>query len=321
MPRPINRTSDMNLLKLIEKFDSDDKCRLTLEKLRWPCGVQCIRCQSDKIARAEKRRQFECGACGYHFSVTAGTIFHDSHLPLRKWFIAIYLICESKKGVSALQLKRTLGVAYKTAWFLCHRIREAVKDVGHETLLNGIVECDEAFVGGKPHNMHKSRKAKLRRVEGTNYYDNKTMVLGALQRNGDVRLEVSGKRPTREVLHAFIKAKLADETAMIVTDDFNQYDGIADGNTKHETVSHSSKEWVRGIVHTNGLEGVWSLFKRSIVGSYHQVSVKHLDRYLDEFEFRFNNRENSFLFRDTLLRLLNSTNLEYKNLIADEDAA
>jgi len=108
---------------------------------------------------------------------------------------------------------------------------------------------------------------------------------------------------------------------MIVTDDFNQYVGIADGNTKHQTVSHSQKEWVRGIVHTNGLEGVWSLFKRSIVGSYHQISVKHLDRYLDEFEFRFNNRENSFLFRDTLLRLLNSTNLEYKNLIAEDDEA
>jgi transposase-like protein len=322
MVRPINRASDMNLLKLIEKFDSDDKCRLTLEKLRWPGGVRCIRCDAEKVFRADKRKQFECGACGYHFSVTAGTIFHDSHLPLRKWFIAIYLICESKKGVSALQLKRTLGVAYKTAWYLCHRIREAVKDVGHESLLSGIVECDEAFIGGNPKNMHAKRKAKLSRVPGSMRFDHKVAVLGALERNGDVRLEVSRqKQLTREVLHEFIKAKLSDETTMIVTDDFNQYSGIADNNTKHETVSHTQKEWVRGIVHTNGLEGVWSLFKRSIVGSYHQVSVKHLDRYLDEFEFRFNNRENSFLFRDTLLRLLNSTNLEYKNLIADEDAA
>jgi transposase-like protein len=106
-----------------------------------------------------------------------------------------------------------------------------------------------------------------------------------------------------------------------VTDENNQYEGIADNNTRHESVSHTKKEWVRGIVHTNGLEGVWSLFKRSIVGSYHQISVKHLDRYLDEFEFRFNNRENSFLFRDTLLRLLASTNLEYKNLIAEEEDA
>jgi transposase-like protein len=322
MVRPINRVSDMNLLKLIEKFDSDDKCRLTLEKLRWPCGVRCIRCNAEKVFRADKRKQFECGACGYDFSVTARTIFHDSHLPLRKWFIAVYLICESKKGVSALQLKRTLGVAYKTAWYLCHRIREAVKDVGHESLLSGIVECDEAFIGGNPKNMHANRKAKLERVPGSMRFDHKTAVLGALERNGDVRLEVCReKQITRKVLHEFIKAKLADETEMIVTDDFNQYSGIADNNTKHETVSHTQKEWVRGIVHTNGLEGVWSLFKRSIVGSYHQVSVKHLDRYLDEFEFRFNNRENSFLFRDTLLRLLNSTNLEYKNLIAEDDEA
>jgi transposase-like protein len=274
------------------------------------------------VYRAKKRNQFECAPCGYHFSVTTGTIFHDTHLPLRKWFIATYLICESKKGVSALQLKRTLGVAYKTAWYLCHRIREAVKDVDHETMLSGIVECDESYVGGNPKFMHKSRKEKLGRVPGTQRFDHKTTVLGALQRNGDVRLEVCiVKQPTREELHTFIRAKLADETSIIMTDENNQYDGIADANTKHETVSHTQKEWVRGIVHTNGLEGVWSLFKRSIVGSYHQISVKHLDRYLDEFEFRFNNRENSFLFRDTLLRLLSSTNLEYKNLIADEDAA
>ena len=322
MPRPINRASDMNIMKLIDRYDSDDKCRLTLEKLRWPTGVRCIRCQSDKVFRADKRRQFECAPCGYHFSVTAGTIFHDSHLPLRKWFIAIYLICESKKGVSALQLKRTLGVAYKTAWYLCHRIREAVKDVGHETMLSGIVECDEAFIGGNPKNMHASRKAKLKRVEGSMRFDHKIAILGALQRDGDVRLEVCrDKKITREVLHEFIKSKLSDETELIATDENNQYEGIADANTKHETVSHTQKEWVRGMVHTNGLEGVWSLFKRSIVGSYHQISVKHLDRYLDEFEFRFNNRENSFLFRDTLLRLLSSTNLEYKNLIAEDNAA
>lgn len=323
MVRPINRANDMNLLKLIERYDSDDKCRLTLEKLRWPLGVRCLRCDSDKVYPAKKRNQFECAPCGYHFSVTTGTIMHDTHLPLRKWFIATYLICESKKGVSALQLKRTFGVAYKTAWYLCHRIREAVKDVDHESLLSGIVECDESYIGGNPKNMHKSRKEKLGRVPGTSRFDHKTTVLGALQRDGDVRLEVcTVKQPTRQELYAFIRAKIADETSLIANDENNQYEGIADENTRHEAVSHSKKEWgVRGVVHTNGLEGVWSLFKRSIVGSYHQVSVKHLDRYLDEFEFRFNNRENSFLFRDTLLRLLASTNLEYKNLISDEDAA
>jgi transposase-like protein len=321
MVRPINRPSDMNLITLFERFGDEDRCRIYLEKLRWPAGVTCLRCLSPKISRIKKRNKFHCDSCKYQFSVKSGTIFHDTHLPLMKWFAAIFLISESKKGMSALQLKRTIKVAYKTAWFLCHRIREAVKDVDHEVLLSGICEVDEAYIGGKPINMHKDRKAKLKRVEGTQYYENKTMILGALQRNGDVRLEVSRQRPTREVLHAFIRSKVADETSNIMTDDFNQYDGIADDNTKHETVSHSKKEWVRGNVHTNGLEGVWSLFKRSVIGSYHQVSVKHLDRYLDEFEFRFNNRENSFLFRDTLLRLLASTNLQYKNLISDDEAA
>jgi transposase-like protein len=302
---------EMDLMKLIAQFDTDDKCRAALEQLRWPDGVRCIRCASDKISRAQKRNQFECDSCGYHFSVTAGTIFHDSHLPLRKWFIATYLICESKKGISALQLKRTLGVAYKTAWYLCHRIREAVKDAD-TSLLSGICEVDETYVGGKAKSMHKKRLAKLNR--GPYGYDNKTMVLGAIERDGQVRLEVGGKTATREVLREFIKAKLADETALICTDQFQGYVGIGDENTAHATVDHFKHEYVRGVVHTNTMEGVWSLFKRSVIGSYHQISVKHLDRYLDELEFRFNNRNNPYLFRDALLRLIASPNLEYKAL-------
>lgn len=310
--------SEMNLIDLFEKFGNDEKCRIYLEKLRWPDGVRCVRCQSDKISRIYKRNQFHCDSCQYQFSATAGTIFHDSHLPLMKWFAAIYLLSESKKGMSALQLKRTLKVAYKTAWYLCHRIREAVKDAD-TTLLSGICEVDESYLGGKPSNMHAHKREKLRK--GKKGYEHKVMILGAVERGGNVRLEVGGKTAEREILHSFIKAKLAEETALICTDQHVSYKGIADKNTIHATVDHTQKEWVRGIVHTNTLESVWSLFKRSVVGSYHQVSMKHLDRYLDEFEFRFNNRENPFLFRDTLLRLLNSTNIEYKNLIADEDAA
>jgi transposase-like protein len=301
--------SDMDLMKLIAQFDTDDKCRATLEKLRWPDGVRCIRCESAKISRNYKRNQFECDSCGYHFSVTAGTIFHDSHLPLRKWFIATYLICESKKGISALQLKRTLGVAYKTAWYLCHRIREAVKDAD-TSLLSGFVEVDETYVGGKAKNMHKDVRA--RKIQGRGA-SGKAMVLGPIERGGKVRLD-SGLVANRETLRAFIAAKLADETACIITDDLPAYDGCGDANTRHEMVNHSKMEWVRGEVHTNTMEGVWSLFKRSIIGSYHQISVKHLDRYLDELEFRFNNRNNPYLFRDALLRLIASSNLEYKDL-------
>ncbi len=312
--------SDMDLMKLINQFDTDEKCRIALEKLRWPDGVRCIRCGSEKISRNYKRNQFECTPCGYHFSVTAGTIFHDSHLPLRKWFIAIYLICESKKGISALQLKRVLGVAYKTAWYLCHRVREAVKEADYDLLGldSGFVECDEAYIGGKPHFMHQSRRAKLTR--GIMGYDHKIMVLGAMERGGKVRLQVGQKPATKEAIREFIKAKLADETKVICTDQAKAYIGIADDDTIHVTVDHAKDEYVRGLAHTNTLENVWSLFKRSIVGSYHQLSMKHLDRYLDEFEFRFNNRHNPYLFRDTLLRLLNTENLEYKELTKEKAA-
>src|SRR5438105_10233847 len=155
--------SDMDLMKLFEQFGSDQKCRMYLERLRWPNGIRCIRCDSIKISMIYRRNQFTCDTCDYRFSVTAGTIFHDSHLPLPKWFAAIFLICEAKKGMSALQLKRTLKVAYKTAWYLCHRIREAVKDAD-TSLLSGICELDETFVGGKAKNMHKDVRA--RKIQG-----------------------------------------------------------------------------------------------------------------------------------------------------------
>jgi transposase-like protein len=301
---------DMDLMKLFAQFATDEQCRIALEKLRFPDGVKCIRCQSEKISRAYKRNQFECESCGYHFSVTAGTIFHDSHLPLTKWFAAIYLMSESRKGISANQLKRTIGVSYKTAWYLCHRIRAAVADAD-TSLLSGIVEVDETYIGGKAKNMHAKERAEKIQGRGT---VNKAMVLGAIQRGGGVRL-VTEKRADRATLHKFIKAALADDTECVMTDTLPTYEGIAEENTRHETVSHHLGEYVRGEAHTNAVESVWSLFKRSIVGSYHQISEKHLDRYLDEFEFRFNNRNNPYLFRDTLLRLVNSSNLEYKELI------
>ena len=146
------------------------------------------------------------------------------------------------------------------------------------------------------------------------------MGFGAIERGGNVRLSAQTGRANREVLHAFIKAKLADETRVIVTDEHKGYQGIGDDDTIHISIDHSSGQYVYGIAHTNTLESVWSLFKRSIVGSYHKISAKHIDRYLDEFEFRFNNRHNPYLFRDTLLRLLASSNLEYKELTKDKAA-
>jgi len=293
---------EMDLMRKKTQFDTSDKCRKYLEGLRWRDGVKCPRCRSGKISRIRERNQFDCDSCRYQFSVTAGSIFHDSHLPLPKWFAAVYLMCEARKGVSANQLKRTLGVSYKTAWYLCHRIRKAMEEA-NPVPLKGTVEVDETYIGGH------------RRYVGRGFKRNKTMVLGAVERGGNIRLRVE-RRNDRETLHGFIKKNTVPETERIMTDEWPAYRGIADHDTKHETVNHHQEEWVRGDVHANSVEGVWILFKRSVVGSYHQVSAKHLDRYLDEFEWRFNGRKNPYLFRDTMLKLLQAEVLPYQRLIA-----
>jgi len=298
----------MDLAELIDKFGDEDACFAFLEELRWPDGVRCPRCDSDKISRIKKRRQFDCDACRYQFSAKAGTIFHDSHLPLRKWFLAIFILCEAKKGMSANQLKRMLGVSYKTAWYLCHRIRAAMKVEG-APLLSGIVEADETYIGGKLPRGHRSRQEVARQR-----LSNKTIVIGARERGGELRVRVL---PTaeREHVQGFLKDVVADDAEAIYTDSHRSYRGIADHNTRHEYVDHSADEWVRGDVHTNTVESAWSLFDRAIMGSYHHLSPKHLQAYLDEFAFRFNNRDNPFLFRDTLLRLVESEALPYAELI------
>jgi transposase-like protein len=296
---------EYDLVSLIEEFGSEDKCHEYLEALRWPDGVACPRCESKKISRIAKRRQFDCDSCRYQFSVRVGTLFHDSKLPLWKWFLAVYLICESKKGISANQLKRTLGVSYKTAWYLCHRIRSAMEgDLG---LLSGIVEADETWVGGRGRRKGQEKGRQDKR--------HLSVILGAVERGGNVRLRVSPDAG-RQSIHGFLKEHLDGDTEAIYTDSWRSYRGIEDENTRHEYVNHAEEEWVRGDVHTQTIESVWSLFKRSIIGSYHHMSVKHFPAYLDEMEWRFNNRENPFLFRDTILRLVAGDTLTYKELVA-----
>jgi len=282
---------ETNLVNLIEHYGNDTKCREYLEVLRWGDGIKCPRCGSDKISHIEKRDQYDCDKCRYQFSVTAGTIFHDSHLPIWKWFLAIYLMTESKKGMSANQLKRSLGVSYKTAWYLCHRVRKAMEEATDKPKLDGIVEVDETFVGGRYDKRRKRGPWE------------KQPVMGLLQRNGSFEartIPTTGKR----VLVGIINDRI-DKKATIMTDEYKAYKSL-DKDFKHESVNHRKEEWARGNVHTNSIENAWSLFKRSIVGSYHQISTKHMDAYLDEFEWRFNNRDNKYLFRDTLIKLLNA---------------
>ena len=293
--------AEMNLPKLIAEFGSDEKCRARLTELRWPNGVSCPRCQSKSISQVIERDQYDCNKCRYQFSTTSGTIFHDTHLPLSKWFLATYLMTESKKGMSALQMKRTLNVSYETAWYLCHRIRAAMREASIERL-KGIVEVDETYIGGGVHG------------KGRRYIGNKACVIGAVERDGDIRLKVI-KSPSRYWLHKFIHETTDPKAEAIYTDEYKPYKGVADADTRHETVKHAAEEWVRGDVHTNNVESVWSLLKRSVVGTYHRISIKHLDAYLDELEHRFNNRKNEYIFRDTLTKLVNAAKLPYLELV------
>lgn len=251
------------------------------------------------VSKIADRGQYDCNVCRYQFSVMANSIFHDSHLPLWKWFLAIYLMIESKNGISAHQVHRTLKITYKTAWYLCHRIRAAMREVNTDRL-RGIVEIDETYLGGVARG-HE------------NAYKNKTCVVGAVQRGGKIRLQVI-KSANRFLLEKFIADNTAPDTEAIYTDKWMGYNRVGDADTRHESVNHSEKEWVRGDVHTNTVESVWSLLKRGVVGPYHQLSMKHLDAYLDELEHRFNNRDNKFLFRDTLLKLVKAEKLPYAEL-------
>ena len=294
----------MTIIDLNRAFCTEEKCREYLKRLRWPDKPTCPRCQATTVATLRTQGKFECSKCCYQFSVTAGTIFHDSHLPLEKWFFATYLMCESRKGISANQLKRVLGVSYKTAWYLCHRIRAAMTQIGAPPL-KGTIEVDETYIGGKKRG---GRPGKA--------LDNTTMVLGAIARNGEVRLKVDRGADMR-TLRRFIREHTVPGQKTIYTDERPGYLRAVGSDTKHEAVNHSAKEWVRGQVHTNTIEGVFSLFKRAIIGQYHHVSRKHLDAYLDEFEFRFNRRKRADLFADTIRHLVAAKKMTFRELTLD----
>jgi transposase-like protein len=294
-------TPNINLAQLTEQFGTDAKCRRALEQLRWQDGPKCPRCAQDATPVAS-RDTFDCDSCHYQFSVTAGTIFHDSHLSLWKWFLTTALLCESKKGISACQIQRTIGVSYKTAWYLCHRIRKAMQEVAPEPL-GGTVEIDETYIAGK--------KRRWRAKAG------KQVVIGIRQRNGDLRL-IRAKDATSPTVREIINKNVGSQVEVIMTDESSIYPFALNKmqKDKHRTINHT-RQYAHGDVHTNTVESAFSLLKRGIVGTWHKVDAKHLPAYLDEMCFRFNNRKNPYLFRDTLLKLITSRNLEYKDLTAE----
>lgn len=291
----------MTLVDVNSMFSTDDKCRELLKKLRWPNGVKCLRCGGPNCFEVSSYK-YECRECAYQFTVTAQSIFHDSHLPLTTWFLAVLLIVEARKGISANQLKRTLGVAYKTAWYLCHRIRHAMQEAGPRELMTTATEIDETYVGGKRHGKTG------RGAEG------KDIVIGIRERKGELRF-FRAEDVTSGTLAKYIRENISEDVDVMITDQFRSY-GPAAGMRNHETVNHGAGEYVRGDIHTNSIESAFSLLKRGIIGSWHKVSAKHLPSYLNEMTFRFNRRKNSDLFVDTLKHMITADPLTFEKLTA-----
>lgn len=285
-----------SIIEVVNRFNTEKKCAQHLERLRFPNGVKCIRCESERVfaydtkgKTAKPTHVYECKDCQYQFTIKTGTIFHDSHLPLVKWFLAIYLICSAKKGVSAKQLQRELAVTYKTAWYMAHRIRLAMQeDSEFCRKYSGICEVDETYVGGK---------GKGPRGRGA---ANKVPVVGIKERTtGKVRL-LAVKDAKATTLKDFIR-KYAMAGAEIHTDAFLSYSWLDSSEFAHQAVNHQETYVRDGYVHTNGVENVWSLLKRAIMGTYHKVSAKYLPLYLDEVSFKFNHR-NHFNLMDRVLQ-------------------
>jgi transposase-like protein len=297
----------MTLPEITELFSTDDKCREVLERLRWPNGPECPRCKTLRVVRLSTNiKLLWCSDCEYQFSVTAGTIFNDSHLPLSKWFIATLLLVEARKGFSANQMKRTLGVSYKTAWYLCHRIRAAMKEYD-KTMLEGTVEMDETYVGGR------KRGAGIR-GRGAE----KEIVIGLRQRNGELRF-FHAKDAKSATLAQYIRENVSEDVDVMVTDEWSAYPDAMRRTGKidrHKTIRHKGHVYVDGDIHTNTVESAFSLLKRGVIGTWHRISAKHLAAYLDEMTFRFNRRKSPAIFLDTLRHMITAPVLTFEKLTA-----
>jgi transposase-like protein len=304
----------MKLIDVSKAFASDEQCLAYLEASRWPHGVRCPICGAKEIskitrkvtAKTENKRAqlYQClePFCKSQFSATTGTIFHDSHLPLNKWFMAVALLVDAKKSMSALQLQRHLGVNYRTAWYLAHRIREAMVD-SDGPKLTGVVEVDETYIGGK----QRGHKSKLK---------NKDVVIGIRERGGPVRL-VHTKDAKERTLYDVVAKHVSKDAEAIMTDENSAYNFRLTQfkDVRHGRIKHKDHVYVKGDVHTNTVESAFSLFKRGLMGSFHQVSIKHLQRYLNEFGYRFNRREAADIFEQTVSRMTMGKALPYSKLV------
>ncbi len=284
----------MNIIQVYKQFPTQADCIKHLEKVRWNNEPVCPYCKSKKQTSFKTGNRYKCNGCNTSYSVTVQTIFHKTKCDLQKWFLAISLVLNAKKGLSARQLARDIEVTKDTAWYMLMRIRKAFKEYGD--LLEGIIEADETYIGGKNKNRHKDKKTEGGQGRGG---DDKTPVVGVLQRDGKVRAQ-KVKDVTRKTLHGVIKQHVAPGS-MIMTDEWKSYNGLA-LLYGHQAVKHAMGEYVNGACHTNTLEGFWSLLKRGVIGQFHFVTAKHLNKYIDEFCFRYNNRDNKAIFSDVILK-------------------
>jgi len=297
-----------NLLELHDYFSTENICWDYLESLRWSEKVICPFCNSDKHYKFQNSHTYKCKACLKKFNAKIGTIFENTKIPLKKWFVAIYIATSHKKGISSCQLSKDISVTQKTAWFILHRVREMLK-VKSPRMLNDMVEADETYVGGKLANKHKSKRNPD--SQGRSTID-KTMVFAVLGRQNYVYAKVV---PDASASSLFpIIAKRVNRECTIVTDAFNAYSKVG-MYCNHVVVNHIEDEWTKGEFHTNTVEGFFSQLKRGIYGIYHQVSPKHLHRYCQEFSYRYNTRKIKEVERFNHSLTICNKRLKYKDLI------
>lgn len=300
--------------EMLSQLQTEADCREYLESILWEQGPICPHCgtQDEKHYRLKQQGEFKglykCKDCKLRFTVKVGTMFEGSNAPLRKWFIAIYIFSSHKKGISSIQLAKDLGITQKTAWYMLHRIRHSFRP--KNVRMSGFIQVDETFIGGKAKNKHSDKRT--RNAQGRSLKD-KTPVFGILSNNSQVYTEVvpsTGKGHLQPIIK-----RIVEKGSLIVTDEWHGYNGL-DKDYKQSVIFHANKEYVRGAIHNNSIEGFWGLLKRGILGIYHHTSPQHLQKYCDEFGLRYNTRKMDETDRFDHLLANPGSRLKYKELIA-----